>query len=85
VRIGRSYKLKADVTFGMTHTTHRPVAKQKLQINKSKISYRRQSMTWGRDERTSFLIHFGHIGQLKNPHWHVTILARLWKELPLTC
>jgi hypothetical protein len=38
------------------------VARQKHLINKSKISYRKWLMTWGKDGRISFLMHFGHIG-----------------------
>ena len=67
-----------------THTNLNPAVRQKLQINKSKISCRRQSMTWGRDGRTSFLMHSGHTGQLIKPHRHVTVLARLRKKLSLT-
>jgi hypothetical protein len=42
----------------------RQVDRQKRATNKSRTFYRSLSMRWGRHGRTSYLMHFGHIGLL---------------------
>jgi hypothetical protein len=43
------------------------VDRPRPQINRSRTSYRRRSMTWGKAGRISFLMHFGHTGHLTKP------------------
>jgi hypothetical protein len=60
------------------------VGRLRPQTNRSKISYRKRSTTWGKARRISFLMHFGYIGPHTKPHRHVTIPASIREKLPLT-
>jgi hypothetical protein len=46
------------ITMSLLHTTLRQVAKQKHQINKLRIFYKRRSTRWGLHGRIDYLIHY---------------------------